>query len=85
MNCPTIKNKISREAFIAWKKNDWDLVHVHISWPLPSKSALEEVVEAISCNYTVERLDIRDGDIDLLSMLWNNMQPWWNGREEKIT
>ena len=66
-------------------KNDWDLVHVRIGWPFLSESVLEEVVKVISCNHTVERLDIRDGDKDLLPRPWSNIQPWWNGREEYIT
>ena len=66
------------------EKNDVELVHLSIAWPLPSKNALEKVVKAISCNSAVAKLDISDSNCDWTPRPWNNIQPWWNGRKEII-
>jgi hypothetical protein len=52
---------------------------------LPTEYALEAVVQALSCNTTVERLDIREGDSNLyLEPTEMFEDPWWYGREQVI-
>ena len=64
--------------------DDPDLVKVRIGWPLPNETAaLVAVVQALSCNTTVERLDIRQGDENLYPDILED--PWWYGRQEVIT
>ena len=56
-----------------------------IGWPVPSLAALVAVVEAISNNSTVVRLDIGDRGMNQVSFdNMRNMTYWWNGKEEKI-
>ena len=52
---------------------------------MPSEADLEEFVHALSCNNTVERLDIRDGDEFLFPPLWFPGGQWWEGKEEVVT
>ena len=43
-------------------------------------------MEALSCNTTVYRLDIREGDTNLyLESMEMFEHPWWYGREQVIT
>ena len=87
IHVPFPKKQNIKQAYYHLHNNDWDLVHVSIGWPLPRESALEALVEAISFNNTVPRLDIRDGDKNFLPgpWPWLNKDPWWDGREEVIT
>ena len=75
----------SRCALYRLQHNDHDLCEVCVGWPLPSQYALESVVEALACNTSVYRLDIREGDTNLypeaMEMLDNQ---WWYGREQEI-
>ena len=43
---------------------------------MPSESVLEEVVEKIFSNLTIERVENVEGEFNIL--------PWWNGRESYI-
>ena len=51
---------------------------------MPSEAALEAVVQALSCNTTIERLDIREGDRNIYPDPRDNEAPWWDGREQVI-
>ena len=85
MYCDHKKDENIERAYYCLHRNDCKLVHVSISWPLPSNGALEAVVKAISYNSTVVRLDIGDKDMDLLPFHnLKNIPVWWNGKEEKI-
>ena len=63
--CPQKERLYHKQAFYHLHNNDPDLEEVCVGWPLPSEYALESVVEALSCNTTVYRLDIREGDTNL--------------------
>ena len=60
-------------------------MEIRIGWPLPSMSALESVVEAIATNTSVTRLDIREGDTNLIpDGPVMSEQTWWYGKDKQI-
>ena len=80
MCCPQKEEQNIKQAYYHLHNNDW--VHVSINWPLPRESALE----ALAFTKTVQRLDIREGDRNLLlgPWPWLNNNLWWDGREQVI-
>jgi Ankyrin repeat len=64
----------TERALYRLQKNDAELTHIRIGWPLPSESVLRDVVEAIASNSTIERIDFVAGEYDIL--------PWWQGEED---
>ena len=75
-----------KRALYRLRNDDPDLVEQRVGWPIASETELYAFVQALSCNNTVERLDIRDGDRNLYSHLLalDDEAPWWSGKQQVI-